>query len=53
MAMATTVAGKEEGEVGKGNGDGNEQMMTRQRQYDDRRRRDDDKTMTRQCRRTA
>ncbi len=29
MAMATRVAGEEEGKVGKGNGDGNNQMTTR------------------------
>ena len=29
MAMATRVAGKEEDKVGKGNGNGNEQMTTR------------------------
>jgi hypothetical protein len=36
MAMATRVAGKKEGKVGKGDGDGNEQMTTRRRQYNDR-----------------
>ncbi len=40
MAMATRVAGEEEDKVGKGDGDGNEQMTTRRRQYDDRRRQD-------------
>ena len=50
MAMATRVAGKEEGKVGKGDGDGNEQMTTRRRQYDHRRRRDDDETTTRRRR---
>ena len=29
MAMATRVVGKEEGEVGKGDGDGNEETATR------------------------
>ena len=29
MAMATRVAGEEEGEVGKGDGDGNEETTTR------------------------
>ena len=29
MAMATRVVGKEEGEVGKGDGDGNEETVTR------------------------
>jgi hypothetical protein len=29
MAMAMRVAGEEEGKVGKGDGDGNEQMMMR------------------------
>ncbi len=36
MAMATRVVGKEEGEIGKGDGDGNEETMTRQRQEDDK-----------------
>jgi ribosomal protein S5 len=40
MAMATRVVGEEEGEVGKGDGDGNEETATR-------RRRDDDETTTR------
>jgi hypothetical protein len=34
MAMATRVTGEEEGDVGKGDGEGNEQMTTR-RQRDD------------------
>jgi hypothetical protein len=50
MAMAKRVAGKEEGKVGKGDGNGNKQMTTRQQQYDDRRRRDDDETTTRRRR---
>jgi hypothetical protein len=29
MAMATRVAGEEEGKFGKGDGDGNKQMTTR------------------------
>jgi ribosomal protein S5 len=29
MAMATRVVGEEEGEVGKGDGDGNEETATR------------------------
>ncbi len=48
--MATRVAGEEEGKVGKGDGNGNEQMTTRRRQYDDRQRRDDDETTTRRRR---
>ena len=31
MAMATRVVGEEEGEVGKGDGDGNEETATRRR----------------------
>ena len=47
--MATRVVGEEEGEVGKGDGDGNKEMATRRRQdYDETTMRcDDDKTMTR------
>ena len=37
--MATRVAGEEEGKVGKGDGNGNEETTTR--------RRDDDETTTR------
>jgi hypothetical protein len=43
MAMATRVVGKEEGEVGKGDGDGNEEAATK-------RRRDGDETTTRRQR---
>ena len=35
MAMATRVVGEEEGEVSKGDGDGNEESATRQRRDDD------------------
>jgi hypothetical protein len=49
MAMATRAVGEEEGEVGKGNGDGNKEMATRRRQdYDEITTRcDDDVTTTR------
>jgi hypothetical protein len=30
MAMSTKLAGREEGKVGKGDGDGNKKMTTRQ-----------------------
>ena len=48
MAMTTRVVGEEEGKVGKGDGDGNEEMATRRRRDDDettkRLRRDADET---------
>jgi hypothetical protein len=52
--MATRVAGKEEGKVGKGDGDGNKETMARRQRDDDKtttkRRRDDDETTTRRRR---
>ena len=54
MAMAMRLVGKEEGEVGKSDGDGNEEAVTRRRRDDDetttRQRRDDDETTTRRRR---
>jgi hypothetical protein len=51
MAMATRVVGEEEGKVGKGDGDGNEEMATRRQREDDetttRQQRDDDEMTTR------
>ncbi len=35
MAMATRVGGEEEGKVGMGDGDGNEETATRRRRDDD------------------
>jgi hypothetical protein len=52
MAMATRVVGEEEGKVGKGDGDGNEETATRQQRDNNETttRRDDDETMTRRRR---
>ena len=54
MAMATRVGGEEEGKVGMGDGDGNEETATRRRRDYDKTttRRDDDETTTRRCQRT-
>jgi hypothetical protein len=52
--MATRVVGKEEGEVGKGDGNGIEETAMRRRRDNSetttRRRQDDDETTTRQRR---